>query len=64
MVLNNMLLILQFQFSLVSEWTPMFSTRVFCKKRPMNRKFGHCFLRFIGKLSLIITWLEREDSQL
>ena len=36
-------------------------------KKDLNRKYGHCFLRFIGKLLLILTnytWLERGDSQL
>ena len=35
-------------------------------KKDLNCKFGHCFLQFIGKLSLITNyiWLERGDSQL
>ena len=36
-------------------------------KKDLNCKFGHCFLRFIGKSPCILTnytWWERGDSQL
>ena len=36
-------------------------------KKDLNHNFGHCFLRFIGKSSWILTnytWLERGASQL